>query len=375
MQESPKLSVIVPTYNERDNVVPLIESLELALAGIVWEVIFVDDDSPDGTAERVREAALANPRVRCLQRLGRRGLSSACIEGMLSSSARYFAVIDGDRQHDERLLPAMFHALESGEVDIAIGSRYMPGGGLGDWDQNRVRISRTATWLANCVIPPGVTDPMSGFFMLRREAFYGSVRKLSGIGFKILVDIFASSAEPLRFREFPYQFRLREAGESKLDAQVAFDFIMLILGKKIDRLIPVRFVAFAMVGASGVLVHLAVFTAAFHQFQLPFPLSQAGATLVAMTSNFTLNNLLTYRDRRLRSWAWLRGLFLFTLACSIGAMANVGVASFLFNSSQSTWIPAILTGWLPSVLAGIAVGTVWNYATTKLYVWRVDKDK
>jgi dolichol-phosphate mannosyltransferase len=279
----------------------------------------------------------------------------------LSSSADFFAVIDGDLQHDENLLPRMLEILQGGELDAVIGSRYMPGGGVGSWDKGRVRISRAASWLAQFVLPPGMTDPMSGFFMIRRTAFEGAVRNLSGIGFKILVDLFASSPRKLKFQELPYEFRTRQIGESKLGGQAAFDFIMLILGKKIGSLMPVRFASFALVGASGVLVHLGVFFGAFQYAQLPFTHSNILAALVAMTSNFTFNNLITYRDRRLRGWAWGRGLVLFTLACSVGAVANVGVAHYLFEAENP---------WFPSVLAGIVVGTVWNYATTSLYVWR-----
>lgn len=357
-----QLSVIVPTFNEKDNVGPLIQRLEAVLDGTDWEVIFVDDDSPDGTANRVREAAQINSRVRCVQRLRRRGLSSACIEGMLSSSADFFAVIDGDLQHDENLLPRMLEVFRNSEIDVVIGSRYMAGGGVGSWDKSRVRISRIASWLAQFVLPPGITDPMSGFFMIRRSAFESALRNLSGIGFKILVDLFASSPRKLKFQELPYEFRTRQRGESKLGGQAVIDFIMLILGKKIGPLIPVRFVSFALVGASGVLVHLGVFYGAFQYVNLMFTQSNILAALAAMASNFTFNNLTTYRDRRLRGWAWIRGLALFTMACSVGAVANVGVAHYLFETERNPW--------LPSVLAGIVVGTVWNYATTNLYVWR-----
>lgn len=359
-----QLSVIVPTFNERDNVGPLIQRLETVLEGTDWEVVFVDDDSPDGTASRVREVAQTNRRVRCLQRLQRRGLSSACVEGMLSSSADFFAVIDGDMQHDETLLPQMLAILREGGTDVVVGSRYMQGGSVGEWDESRVRISRFASRLAQWVLPPGITDPMSGFFMLRRDAFEGAVRNVSGIGFKILVDLFASSPRPLTFQELPYEFRTRQMGESKLDSQVAVDFILLILSKKIGPLIPIRFVSFALVGASGVLVHLGVFFGAFQYVHLAFTHSNILAALAAMVSNFTFNNLLTYRDRRLRGWRWLRGLVLFMLACSIGAVANVGAAHYLFHAENP---------WFPSVLAGIVVGTVWNYATTSLFVWRNSK--
>jgi dolichol-phosphate mannosyltransferase len=357
-----ELSVVVPTFNERGNVAELLRRLEAALAGRSWEVIFVDDDSPDGTADLVRELGRTDDRVRCIQRIGRRGLSSACIEGMLSSNAPYQAVIDADLQHDETLLPRMLDALKAGEAEIVVGSRYLAAGGLGDWQASRARISRLATRLSRLVLHGDLTDPMSGFFMIRREVFAARVRALSGIGFKILLDLFASSAQPLRYVELPYQFRSRVAGESKLDSQAVWEYFMLLLDKLVGRFVPVRFVAFALVGTVGIGVHLATVWLLFRGLLVSFPVSQAAATLVAITSNFALNNVLTYRDMRLRGWKWLGGWVSFLFACSVGALANVGIASYLFESSQVTWVPA--------ALAGIVVGAVWNYAVTAVYTWR-----
>jgi dolichol-phosphate mannosyltransferase len=356
-----ELSIIVPTFNERANVSELVHRLEACLAHIAWEVIFVDDDSPDGTADLIHNIGRRNRRVRCLQRLGRRGLASACIEGMLSSSAPYLAVIDGDLQHDETLLPKMLDVLQQDDAAIVVGSRYISGGGLGNWDQRRVAISRFATRLSRLVLRADLTDPMSGFFMIRREAFHLVVRNLSGIGFKILVDLFASSPHPLRFKELPYQFRLRHAGESKLDNQATWDYLMLLLDKLIGHLIPIRFIAFAFVGIFGVFVHLLSLSVMLKGLRMGFVTSQSIATLIAMTSNFALNNILTYRDRRLRGWQWLRGWLSFTLVCGLGALANVGIASYLFEMD---------TFWVLSALAGIVVGAVWNYAVTTVYTWK-----
>jgi dolichol-phosphate mannosyltransferase len=356
-----ELSIIVPTLNERDNVGRLVERLSSCLADVAWEVIFVDDDSADGTADVVRHLSRHDGRVRCCQRLGRRGLSSACIEGMLSSSAPYLAVMDGDLQHDETLLPQMLEIIREDETDIVIGSRYTASGGVGDWDTRRAGISRFATRLSRLVLRAQLTDPMSGFFMIRSDTFHESVRQLSGIGFKILVDLFASSPRPLRFRELPYVFRPRQAGESKLDHQAVWDYLMLLLDKMIGHVVPVRFLSFTLVGGIGVIVHILILLLLRHQFHLGFSLSQSIATLAAMTSNFALNNLLTYRDTRLRGWRWVRGWASFTLACGVGVLANVGIASYLFNRD---------TYWLLSALAGIIVGAVWNYAVTATYTWR-----
>lgn len=357
----PELSIIVPTFNERENIEELVRRIEAALPDVAWEVVVVDDDSTDDTANLVHEMARKDRRVRCIHRIGRRGLSTACIEGFLSSSAPYFAVIDGDLQHDERVLPAMLECLRGGDHDIVVGSRYIAGGGIGDWDARRARLSRVSTMLARKTLGVVLSDPMSGFFALRREVLHEVVRDLSGVGFKILLDIFATSKRPLRFQELPYEFRARKAGESKVDSNVALDFLTMLLQKKFGRFIPSRLIYFCIIGGSGVGLHLAVLSTVYLGLGGPFWLAQSIATGVAMVGNFALNNLITYRDRRLSGLAWWRGLVLFSLACSVGAIANVGVASYIFHGG---------IGWLPSALAGILVGTVWNYATTAFYVWR-----
>jgi dolichol-phosphate mannosyltransferase len=355
-----ELAVIVPTFNERDDVSEVVSRLEDCLRGEAWEVIFVDDDSTDGTAVRIREIAQRNPRVRCLQRIGRRGLFSACVEGMLASSSPYLAVMDGDCQHDETILPRMLELLKGGKADVVVGSRCTDGGGIGSWDASRAQMSRFANRLSRAVIKHDLSDPMSGFFALRREVLELSVRNLSGLGFKILLDVIASSPRPLRVHEVPYQFRTCHSGESKLDSQAMWGYAMLLADKLIGRIVPVRFIAYALVGTVGLFVHFSLLTALFLGLSFPFTLSQAGAAAVATVTNFTLNNALTYRDVRLKGWRWLKGLVSFTLTCSLGALANIGVASYLFKQH---------TLWELSALAGIAVGAIWNYAMTASYTW------
>ena len=354
-----EVSIVVPTFNERLNVGELVARVDRALRGISWELIFVDDDSPDGTSAEVKALAVRDSRIRCLRRIGRRGLSSACIEGMLAAAAPVLVVMDADLQHDESKIPAMLAALEDEGAELVIASRYMSGGAIGNWDKSRAFMSRVATRLSRIVCRQRISDPMSGFFMIRAEALDNCVRSLSGTGFKILLDIVASSPGVLRTAEVPYTFRERLHGESKLDSLVVWDFGMLLAEKTIGRYVPVRFLAFTLVGGAGVLVHLATLSM-LRLSQLGFTRSQAIATVVAMVFNFWMNNLLTYRDRRLRGMRWFTGLLSFMLACGLGAVANVGIASFLFKSH---------TQWLVAALAGIAVGAVWNYAITQLYTW------
>ena len=334
---APALSVIVPCYNERPNVQPMVRKLNAALAGIAWEVIYVDDNSPDGTAEEVRRIAQHDGRVRCLRRIGRRGLASAVIEGALSSSADYIAVIDGDLQHDETRLPVMLAALRTGGYDIAVASRHVAGGdnaGLGGrW---RHFLSNFGIWLARLFLPVRLTDPMSGFFMLPRGLFEELARRLNGQGFKILVDLVLSSRRKLRVLEVPARFRERAAGESKMDALVMIQFVGLLLDKLCGGMLPLRFFSFALVGGLGVVVHLAVLTALRTATPLGFEAEQAIATFVAMGFNFQLNNVITYRDHRLRGARLWQGLLLFILVCGFGAVANIGIAQMLYEQK---------TGW------------------------------
>jgi dolichol-phosphate mannosyltransferase len=356
-----RLSVVIPTFNERSNVHELLKRLEAALGPAGWEAIFVDDDSADGTAAAVCEIARGDSRVRCLRRIGRRGLSSACIEGMLASSAPVIAVMDADLQHDEAILPGMLSEIEQGGADVVVGTRYAAGGGTGEWNESRKVMSRFATKVGRLILKQtAVSDPMSGFFMLRREVLEGAVYRLSGLGFKILLDLLASSREPLKIAEVPYQFRNRFAGESKLDEMVVWEYAMLLADKTIGRFLPVRFFAFSIIGGLGVFVHMAALTLMLKGFDLGFTAAQSCATGLAMVFNFTLNNLLTYRDRRLKGWAWTRGLLSFGIACSMGALANVGIATYLFQNR---------TQWILAALAGVLVGAVWNYAVTQIYTW------
>ena len=361
MDASPlRLSIVVPTFNESGSVRELLRRLEATLGTAGWEIIFVDDDSPDGTASEVRDIARADPRVRCLQRIGRRGLSSACIEGMMAASAPTIAVMDADLQHDETILPRMLAEIEQKGADLVLGTRYAGGGSTDDWDRSRKAMSRLATVTGRAMLKDPISDPMSGFFMLRRRVLESTVRGLSGFGFKILLDILATSTTPLRIVEVPYRFRDRFAGESKLDEMVIWEYGMLLADKTVGRFVPARFLAFSIIGGLGVFVHMAVLALLLKRLEFGFTLAQSIATGIAMVFNFGLNNLLTYRDRRLRGWAWLRGLVSFMIACSIGALANVGIATYLFEHRTRPVLAA---------LAGVLVGAVWNYAVTQLYTW------
>lgn len=357
---SPELTVVVPTFNERDNVLPLAERLRTALAGERWEAIFVDDNSPDGTADAVRALGATDARIRCIRRVHRRGLAGACMEGMLASQARFVAVIDADLQHDEALLPVMLAAVRGGQADLAVASRYAEGGSTGEFARVRLLASRFATWLVHRLLGVTLSDPMSGFFLIRRDAVEAMAERLPSQGFKILLEIAANGAGTLKIVELPYRFRQRRAGTSKLDAHVALDFAALLVSRLTRNLLPPRFLLFSIVGASGVLVHLAVL-ALLKALAVGFAPAQVIAALAAIASNFWLNNVLTYRDRTLRGFAALRGFALFALICSFGLLSNISVADWLFSIDRTWWIAG---------LTGALISAVWNYAVSAALVWR-----
>ncbi|TLU72196.1 glycosyltransferase [Lichenicoccus roseus] len=361
---APILSIVVPCYKERANVRPLVAALEAALDPTLrgaWEVIFVDDDSPDGTTTEIRTLAAQDTRVRGLRRVGRRGLSSAVIEGVMASSAEFVAVMDGDLQHDETRLAPMLQAVRSGSCDIAVGSRHVAGGdndGLSNaW---RHRLSDGGIRMAQAMLPVRLGDPMSGYFACRRDYFDEVTPRLSAKGFKILLDLILSARTPPRVVEIPCHFKQRAAGESKLDALVLVQFIAMLLDKAVGGLLPTRFIAFAVVGATGVAVNILVLDLARYG-GLSFSKAQLTGTLVAILVNFALDNSLTYRDRRLTGARFWLGLLFFIVVCSAGALANVGIARALFIAHR---------GWGPASAAGAVIGVVWNYAVSSTLVWR-----
>jgi len=356
----PELSVIVPTLNEAQNVPIMVARLAQALAGVKWEVIFVDDNSPDGTAAAARRIAQVDPRVRCLRRIARRGLAGACVEGMLASSASAVAVVDGDLQHDETQLPPMLESLRQG-ADLVVGTRFAAGGtAASGFSRLRHWGSHLAAATARRFLGVRLSDPMSGFFMMRRDVFDALASRLSTHGFKVLLDIVASSPQPLKIVELPFEFRARRHGQSKLDSLIVLEYLGLVLAKLSGDWVSIRFLLFALVGATGLFVHLWALQQAL-RFGLPFDWAQTVAAYVAMTSNFLLNNQLTYRDRRLNGLAAVKGLFTFYAVCSVGTIANVGVANWVYGSRPSWWLAGT---------AGALMGVVFNYAASSVLTWR-----
>jgi dolichol-phosphate mannosyltransferase len=295
-----------------------------------------------------------------VRRIGRRGLSSAVVEGALASTTPIVAVIDADLQHDERILPDLYRAIAKDGNELAIGTRYAGNGSTGEWDEKRLKISRFATALASPIMKTPLSDPMSGLFAVRRDVLLDAAPGLSNVGYKILLDLVASSSGPLKVAEVGYTFGTRQSGESKLDDMVALEYIELLLDKTIGRFIPVKLVQFGAIGMLGVGVHLAILYATLIA-GIVFSSAQATAVIGAMTFNFALNNRFTYRDRQLKGAAWFRGLMSFYLVCALGAVANVGIGSLVYEQYHAGW-------WIAGI-AGAIVGSVWNYVASGWLTW------
>ncbi|MEM1105057.1 MAG: glycosyltransferase family 2 protein [Pseudomonadota bacterium] len=361
-----QLSVVVPTFNERENVGEMVRRLEETMGEIPWEVIFVDDASPDGTADVVRTLAREDRRVRLISRHNRRGLASAVVEGALAASADIVAVMDGDLQHDESVLPDMYRRVRQGEADVVSASRFLTEDGAdGLSSQTRVAISNNGIRLSNWVFNLEMTDPLTGFFVVRRDVVRRALPDLSELGFKVLMDIIISAEPRPKVAEVPFKFRERVHGESKLDNRVMYEFFLFFIEKKISSILPLpaRFLSFAFINSIGILVHLAVlFPMMVVLGEGSFINAQIVATLVAMGFNYTVNNLVTYSDRKLKGPKFYAGFFIFAALCSVGILGNVGVASVLHRDypSLAVYVPAI---------AGALITVVWNYVATAAFVW------
>lgn len=353
------LTLVVPTFNERNNVARLADAVGRALDGLAWEIIFVDDDSPDGTWREVRRLAAGDGHIRCIRRVGRKGLASAVVEGAMAASAEVIAVMDADFQHDESVLRTMFDSLVAENAELAVATRYSEGGSVGDWDATRTLMSGLATWAGRTIAGDQTSDPMSGFFMLRRSLFDEVVDGLSQQGWKILLDIIATARRPLRVVEVPYVFRTRCVGESKISAMVIAQYAFLLAEKLSHDLVPARFALFCLVGGLGLVVHV-IALGFWHRFGVAFVDAQIAATGVAMVFNFLLNNEFTYYDRRLVGMERVKGAVIFCLICSIGALANLGVAELAMHETGN---------WFLAGASGALMGGIFNFSVSDNCVW------
>jgi dolichol-phosphate mannosyltransferase len=356
----PAITVIVPTFNERANVGAIVDGVRKALDGESWELIFVDDDSPDGTAAAIDALAAADARIRRLRRLGRRGLASACMEGALASTAEYLAVMDGDAQHDPALLPLLLSTARTARCDVVVAAREDAGAEpfRSGW---RRRLTGAGNAIGRRLTRGSTRDPLSGYFLVRRDAFERRVRRMYGGGFKILLDLLSAGPDPLSVAEIPMRLRPRAAGSSKLRLGVVLDYALLVAFRIGGGAVSPRFALYCAVGLSGVAVNLAVLELGYALLHAFMP-AQTLATFVAMTTNYALNNLITFRDRALRGRAWWLGLANFYAACTLGAFIGVAVGELIHQSGRPVWV---------SGLGAALVSAIWNFSLNQLMTWRV----
>lgn len=355
------LTIIIPTLNERENVPILLEKLNVLLASIEYEVIIVDDNSKDKTWEVANNLKSIYKNLTVIRRINRNGLSSAVIEGFVIAESENILVMDADLQHDEDIIPQMLQEINNG-YNVVIGSRYIDGGSMGQWGKLRVWISQFATKIAKIVLRHDIKDTMSGFFMVKKDIVNNCLERLSGKGFKILLDILTNSHDiDINVKEVPYTFKTRQLGESKLSSSVIFQFLEFLYLKTIGRVIPFRFFIFSLVGCFGAILHFLFLTIFYKVIQLEFNLALIIAIEVAIIFNYFFNNILTFKDKRIKGIQIILGLFSYNLITLFGGFINFCISNYLiFNGLH----------WIFSSLIGATAGVLWNYILTKSIIWR-----
>ena len=359
----PSISIVIPTYNEKENIFKILKRLREALKSISHEIIFVDDNSPDGTSAVVKDSMKNSSKIRLIHRIGRKGLAGAVIEGVFAANADLIAVMDCDLQHDETKLLDMIEMFsKNNSLDVVIGSRFTEKGEISEKAFSKMRElgSKITTLIVKKVLKITSTDPLSGFFMVKKETFLKSSDNLQTQGFKVLADFLATSGENIEIEEIGYKFKNRIAGESKMSFLTALELIGLVLSQILKGRVSIRFILFCMVGLSGIFVQLLITGLAMLLIN-QFPTSQTLGIISAMTSNYFLNNIITFQERKLESLDLIRGLFSFYLICSLGAFTNIAIATYIFSFSSN---------WLISSFIGACFGAVWNFTLTSIFTWK-----
>lgn len=361
------LTVVLATYNERENLAPMLAKLK-ALLGQRYrlEIIVVDDDSPDGSADLVRSLARQDPRIHLIRRVGRNGLSSAIREGLLAASGEVAVVMDADGQHEPEAVDLAIKELISSDADLVIGSRFHAGAVIEGLSPQRQRGSNQANRLARSTLPAyaQLSDYMSGFFALRPDRCAKAIRAVDVSGFKFLYELLAVSKGQLQVKEIPLHFQARQSGSSKLDNAVVWDWLVSVIHTACFRVVPRRAVSFGLVGLTGMVVHFAIYGLMRSQ-GIAFLTTQLVAVIVAASSNYLINNSLTFRAKRLKGFSLSAGLLKFLLVSSLGMAANVGISTVVFASLKGGPIALL------ALLAGILVDFVWKYAASSRFVWNV----
>lgn len=355
---APHVSIVVPTYNEAANIPMIYDGLAQALDGRAWELVVVDDDSPDGTADAARELGRRHDNVRCIQRVQERGLASAVRWGVQAAHGEVIVVMDGDLQHQPALIPRMLDALQAGH-DIVSGSRFLEGGAEKGLSRRRRRLSDWGNRLTNCFLGTVLSDPLTGFFATSRRRFLASIPLMQADGFKVFFDLVYCNRR-VSIRELPFEFQSRRHGKSKLELYVLWLLACDIVSKLSRGMLPPRLISFVGVGLIGSIFHFAVLYASM-DLGAVFWLAQTIATIVAMVFNFTINNVLTYSDDRLRGASFYKGLLLYSLIASVGIVANVSTAQIAYMRLHGHTFIAATTG--------LVIDVIWRFVVSNRVIW------
>ena len=355
-----KISIVVPTYNESKNITPLYENLCKVLPHNDWELIVADDDSPDGTAEVARCISGAH-NIRIINRRRGKGLSPSVIDGVQASHGDYIVVMDADGQHDERLIPEMIRILDTQDIDVVSGSRFMHGATQRGLNSPRFMLSKYGTFLLNIILNKNLSDPLTGFFSTSRKDFLDLIPRMENQGYKIFAE-YISLKKQARIIELSYNFRPRLTGESNLNSLVIWNFMVFIVAKILRGKIPEAFLSFVFVGGLGAILHILCFYVTFSYMEVAFHSAQLISTAIATIFNFHLNNRLTFPTRQLRGHVYYSGLFKYFVASSIGIFANVSIATISYEQ--------VHYGAIISSLLGAIIDAVWKYTFAESIIWK-----
>ena len=359
------ISIVIPTFNEVENIIPLLKNLTYIVNNFEYEIIVVDDDSPDGTSNEVNKYMKSDNRIKLITRIGRSGLSSAIKEGLIFSQGKYLLVLDGDGQHHPSFILNMLEKIKKNQCDIVIGSRFLNTSKLEGLSNERSLGSKFANKMARLSLHKEyskLTDYLSGCFCLEREKTNKLIKKIEINGFKFLYELLSLSKGKLAVNEVPLIFKKRRFGNSKLDIAVVWDFLISIIHNLTLRILPRRAISFGMVGISGVFVQLFITSLLVEIFLVEFYDALPFAVIIAATSNFLINNQVTFRSDRLKNSALLIGLLKFLIVASLPVIANVGITTAFYKYiSADTFVAQI---------AGIVIVYAWNYLASSSFVWK-----
>jgi dolichol-phosphate mannosyltransferase len=375
----PAVSVITPTFNEAENLPILVERLHRALDGVTHEIVVADDDSPDRTWEVAEALAADDPSITVMRRFHDPGLSASVLDAMTVARGETLAVIDADLQHDPSILPEMVRRVREGEADVVVGSRSTVGGGYGDWAAGRRLVSWVATLIARVLLRVPVSDPMSGYFVVSRDAYERTAAQINPRGFKILLE-FVGRNRSLRVQEIGYEFANRVHGETKLNRSVIRSYLLGVAELRVGRQINPTFLLYVLVGIVGLVVNSVAFWVAEW---IGFPMIDTGlndeidpiatsfifSVQLSILVLFVLNNEFTFWELRYRGWSRLPAFAVYEVMSLVGTGVHVAVFTFL---QESGFLLSFLGGATRVVhnLIGAVVALIINWYLNTTYLWR-----